>query len=283
MTYQDSSLADLQPHGLMVQGMRTARLPWRFDAAAALAEVNALPATLWRTHFNEGRHDGGWQALALRSAPEAPIDVVPIDVPASGYADTPALEQCPSLRAMLETMALPWKSVRLMQLLPGCEIKEHIDAGVCAARGEARLHVPLQTGEQVFFHIDGERIPLRAGECWYVDVSLPHRVRNRGSQNRVHLVADASVDMRLFEAFRASDGGEPLSDPSDPWSQFIRFRDFVGADAERSTRLSAITNSAAFVQESVRMGQDAGFQFDASDVESAMKAGRRAWVEQWIL
>lgn len=283
MTSPESSLSYLQPQGLMVQGMRTARLPWRFDTAAALAEVNALPASLWRTHFNEGRHDGGWQALALRSAPEAPIDIVPIDVAASGYANTPALEQCPTLCAMLDTMALPWKSVRLMQLLPGCEIKEHTDAGVCAARGEARLHVPLQTGEQVFFHVDGERIPLRAGECWYVDVSLPHRVRNRGSQPRVHLVADTSVDMRLFEAFRASDGGDPLPDPSDPWSQFIRFRDFVGADAEHSARLSAITNTTEFVQESVRMGLDAGFQFDASDVESAMKAGRRAWVEQWIL
>lgn len=272
-----------QAQGLMVQGMRTARLPWRFDAAAALAEAQALPDSLWRTHFNEGRHDGGWQALALRHAPGAPMDVVPIEVAPSGYADAPALAQCPELRAMLETMALPWKSVRLMRLLPGCEIREHSDAGVCAAQGEARLHVPLQTGEQVFFHVDGERIPLRAGECWYVDVSRPHRVRNRGSLARVHLVADALVDMRLFEAFRASDGGEPLPEAADPWQQFLRFRDAVCTDAERSTQLSAITDMAEFVKESVRMGQDAGFHFEASDVESATKAGRRAWVEQWLL
>src|SRR3990167_6552774 len=190
MTSAESSLAELPPLGLWMQGAQTARLPWRFDTPAALAEVNALPASLWRTHFNEGRHDGGWQALALRSAPEAPIDVVPVDVAASRYADTPALDQCPTLRAMLDTMALPWKSVRLMQLLPGCEIKEHTDADLCVGRGEARLHVPLQTGERVFFHVDGERIPLRAGECWYVDVSRPHRVRNRGTLSRVHLVAD---------------------------------------------------------------------------------------------
>lgn len=283
MTSAESLTELQQPRGLMVQGMQTARLPWRFDAAAALAEANALPASLWRTHFNEGRHDGGWQALALRHAPAAPMDVVPIDVAVSDYTNAPALDQCPTLRAMLETMALPWKSVRLMQLLPGCEIKEHTDAGVCAAQGEARLHIPLQTGEQVFFHVDGERVPLRAGECWYVDVSRPHRVRNRGDQARVHLVADTLVDMRLFEAFRASDGGDPLPDASDPWSQFIRFRDFVCADAEHSARLSAITDTTEFLNESVRMGKDAGFQFDASDVESAMKSGRRAWVEQWIL
>lgn len=126
MTSAESSLAEMPPRGLWVQGAQTARLPWRFDTTAALAEVNALPASLWRTHFNEGRHDGGWQALALRSAPEAPIDVVPVDVAASCYADTPALDQCPTLRAMLDTMALPWKSVRLMQLLSSCEDRERM-------------------------------------------------------------------------------------------------------------------------------------------------------------
>lgn len=269
--------------GLRVQGMPSARLPWRFDAASALAEAKALPVSLWRTHFNEGRHDGGWQALALRHAPAAPMDVVPIDVPPSGFVDAPALEQCPSLRAMLEAMALPWKSVRLMQLLPGCEIMEHTDAGVSAAQGEVRLHVPLQTGEHVYFHVDGERIPLRAGECWYLDVSRPHRVRNRGGQTRIHLVADAWVDERLLEAFRASDAGDPLPDATDPWSQFLRFRDFVGTDEEYSRRLSAITDKAEFVQTSVQLGHGAGFQFEASDVESAMKAGRRSWMEQWVL
>lgn len=283
MTHPPSSPTDLPPQGLWVQGAQTARLPWRFDTAAALAEVNALPLSLWRSHFNDGRHDGGWQALALRSAPQAPIDVVPVDVAASCYADTPALDQCPAIRAILDTMALPWKSVRLMQLLPGCEIKEHTDADLCAGRGEARLHVPLQTGERVYFHVDGERIPLRAGECWYVDVSRPHRVRNRGPLSRVHLVADTSVDMRLVDALRAGDRGEPLPGADDPWHQFNQFRELVGTHAEYADRLGAITDPADFVRESVQLGEAAGFQFDASDVESAMKAGRRAWIEQWVL
>lgn len=270
--------------GLMVHGVPThLRLPWRFDPATARAEALALPSSLWHTHFNQGRHDGGWQALALRHAPAAPFDVFPIDVASSDYVDTPALDQCPALRAVLQTMGLPWKSVRLMQLQPGCEIKEHTDAGVCAARGEARLHVPLQTGEQVFFHVDGQRLPLRAGECWYVDVSRPHRVRNRGDQTRMHLVADAPVDMRLLEAMRAGDAGEPLPEAGDPWQAFLRFRELVGCDARQADQLYDITDPGAFMEASVRMGEAAGFHFEASDVESAMKAGRRAWVEQWML
>lgn len=288
MTSMHSTAAPAELHcsqsqGLQVQGMRTARLPWRFDTTAALQEAQALPESLWRNHFNQGYHDGGWQALALRFAPEAPIDVVPIDVPVSAYVDSPALQECPALRTMLGAMALPWKSVRLMRLLPSSEIKEHTDAGVCAANGEVRLHVPLQTGDQVFFHVDGDRIPLRAGECWYVDVSRPHRVRNRGPQARIHLVADAIVDMRLYEAFCASNAGESLPEGQDPWQHFLRFKTFVEADAELTQQLYGIVKMDEFVSESLRIGRAAGFYFEASDVESAIKAGRRSWVEQWIM
>ena len=31
------------------------------------------------------------------------------------------------------------------------------------------------------------------------------------------------------------------------------------------------------------LGRQLGLAFDASDVESAMKAGRQAWVQQWML
>lgn len=275
--------AEQWPQPGSLRNVPTTRLPWRFDTAAALAEVSALPEALWRTHFNEGRHDGGWQALALRYAPAAAMDVVPLEAPPSAYVDAPALDQTPTLRAMLQAMALPWKSVRLMRLLPGCEIKEHVDAGLNAARGEARLHVPLQTGERVFFHVDGERVPLREGECWYIDVSRPHRVRNRGSLARIHLVADAAVDARLAEAFAQGDRGDPLPGASDPWDDFLRFRDFVGTEADCAARLSAIADPAEFIDASVRLGAAAGFHFDPSDVESAMKAGRRAWTEQWVL
>lgn len=268
--------------GLRVQGAHTMRLPWRFDVVAALDEARRLPSEWWSTHFNQNRHDGGWQALALRVAPNAPFDVVPMDAPPQSHADAPALEQCPSIRSILETLALPFKSVRLMQLLPSSEILEHMDAGVCAANGEARLHIPLQTDEQVFFHIDSVRIPMRAGECWYTDVALPHRVRNRSGQTRIHLVADVLVDMRLFEAFRDGDAGEAMSDEADPWNAFVRFRDRVFGDATLASALMDCQDLSSLSERSVELGRELGYSFDASDVESAMRAGRRSWVEQWI-
>lgn len=277
------STATMSTQGLQVQGVRTMRLPWRFEVADALHEARRLPADLWRTHFNNGRHDGGWQALALRQVPNAPLDVMPMEADPQLHADCDALKQCPAIAEILKSLALPFKSVRLMQLLPGSEIMEHTDAGASAAYGEARLHIPLHTDEQVFFHIDGQRIPMRAGECWYTDVSLPHRVRNRSEQARIHLVMDALVDNRLVQAFREGDRGEPMPDESDPWAQFQRFREVVFADAVLSGTLIQCKNPDDLFQSSVRLGRELGYEFDASDVESGMRAGRRSWVEQWIL
>lgn len=271
------------PQGVCVQGMKTARLPWRFDVVKALAEAQALPTHWWRAHFNQSKHDGGWHALALRQAEAAPLDVVPVEVGPAGYVASPALALCPAIAEILGTMALSFKSVRLMALDPGSEILEHADAGVCASRGEARLHVPLQTDESVFFHVDGERVPLRAGECWYVDVSLPHRVRNRGAQRRIHLVADAQVDMRLYDAFCRADAGDPMDAASDPWQSFLAFRQRVFAIPQWAELLASSPDAPALVDRALRLGQDHGYFFEASDVESAFKAGRRAWVEQWIL
>ncbi|QIL80123.1 aspartyl/asparaginyl beta-hydroxylase domain-containing protein [Diaphorobacter sp. HDW4A] len=277
------STATMSTQGLQVQGVRTMRLPWRFEVADALAEARRLPADLWRTHFNQGRHDGGWQALALRQVPNAPLDVMPVDADPQQHVDCDALKQCAAIAEILKSLPLPFKSVRLMQLLPGSEIMEHTDAGASAAYGEARLHIPLHTDEQVFFHIGGQRVPMRAGECWYTDVSLPHRVRNRSGQARIHLVMDALVDKSLATAFAQGDGGEPMDSADDPWTAFQRFRSSVFQRREWAELLAACTDLRELQQCSLRLGAEYGFAFEASDVESALRAGRQAWTRQWMI
>ena len=275
-----------QRQGLRVQGVRTMRLPWRVDAAnisAAVDQAQQLPQHLWRTHFNNGRHDGGWQALALRAVPQAALDIMPMDVDAQQFADCEALQACPAIHAILRDLDLPFKSVRLMQLLPGSEILEHTDAGLCAANGDARLHIPLQSDEQVYFHIAGERLPMHVGECWYTDVSLPHRVRNRSGQARIHLVMDVSVDQRMAYAFKSGDAGDISADDKDPWSAFERFREAVFSNAALADELVECGDLKSLCARSVELGSEMDLRFDASDVESAMKAGRKAWTQQWTL
>ncbi|WP_166656563.1 aspartyl/asparaginyl beta-hydroxylase domain-containing protein [Comamonas sp. JUb58] len=284
MTLAAASSPPAQPHqGLCLQGITTMRLPWRLEVAAALQQAQQLPESLWRMHFNKGRHDGGWQALALRAAAQAPSDIMPMDAEVEAYADCEALQACPAIAELLKGLDLQWKSVRMMRLQPDSEIMEHRDAGLCAAEGDARLHIPLQTEEQVFFHLGGRRVHMRVGECWYTDVSLPHRVRNRSGKARIHLVADALVDERLAQAFAAGDQGEPAPKDGDPWLAFEQFRQQVFAEPALADALAGCPDLASLSARSIEMGQAQGLVFDASDVESAMQAGRRAWNAQWML
>ena len=259
------------------------RLPWRFAVAAALQEAQQLPQQLWRTHFNQGRHDGGWQALALRAAPHTPLDILPVDADTQAYADCAALKACPAIEALLRELGLPCKSIRLMQLLPGSEIMEHTDAGLCAAYGEARLHIPLQTDDKVFFHVDGQRVPMHEGECWYTDVSRPHRVRNRSGQARIHLVIDVQVNERLAAAFEQGDAGEYTADDNDPWAAFERFRAAVFQQPELADALAECSDLPTLADRSVALGRELGLVFDTSDVASALQAGRQTWRQQWML
>jgi len=57
------------------------------------------------------------------------------------------------------------------------------------------------TNDAVDFRLNGERVVLEAGSCWYLRLSDPHSVANRGTEDRVHLVVDAEVNDWLGEVF----------------------------------------------------------------------------------
>jgi len=42
---------------------------------------------------------------------------------------------------------------------------------------------------------------MAAGQCWYIDATLRHRLANRGDSDRVHLVLDCIVDDWLRARF----------------------------------------------------------------------------------
>ena len=78
-------------------------------------------------------------------------------------------------------------------------INEHRDYRLGWADGEIRVHVAVVTSPDVEFFLDGRRVELAAGEPWYLDLNLPHRVANRSAVNRIHLVIDCIVDDWLRE------------------------------------------------------------------------------------
>ena len=90
-----------------------------------------------------------------------------------------------------------------MRLTPGSVIKEHADPDLAFEDGTVRIHIPVTTNPDVEFYLNGSRAVLEAGSAWYLRLSEPHRVANRGRTDRVHMVIDAHVNAwveALFES-----------------------------------------------------------------------------------
>ncbi|TDW96094.1 aspartyl/asparaginyl beta-hydroxylase domain-containing protein [Dinghuibacter silviterrae] len=180
--------------------VRFARLPVTLPLATLQAEVAALPS-VWKAHFNTAHYQGDWTVLSLRAPGGNPGHVVADALGQAPFADTPLMAHTPVLRAFLDSLPFPLWSVRLLRLAPGALIKEHRDNDLSVEQGEVRLHFPLFTHEAVEFVVDGERVPMRAGDCWYINANLPHRVSNPGPTDRIHLVVDGPVTPELQELF----------------------------------------------------------------------------------
>ena len=171
------------------------RLPLRFDAAALQADLRRIEDASWIQHFVRQNYEGAWTVLPLRAPAGAthPVQMIYSDPACHAFADTPLLAASPAIAAALGVFECPLESVRLMRLGVGSVIKTHRDLDLDVEHGRARLHVPVETNAGVDFRLNGERVVLGEGECWYLRLSDPHSVENGGDRDRVHLVIDAVV------------------------------------------------------------------------------------------
>lgn len=179
-------------------------LPFRFDADLLAADAHALATGDWLPHFNTDYYSGDWSGVPLRSVGGRSDRLYPDPAASEPYADTDVLARCPNIHAALGRLECPLTAVRLLRLGPGARVREHRDYRLGYADGEVRLHVPVVTGPEAEFVLDGTPIAMSAGECWYVDVNRPHRVANEGSGVRVHLVIDCVVDHWLTDRFASA-------------------------------------------------------------------------------
>ncbi len=176
--------------------IRCAQVPVQVPIEAIMAEVSALPS-YWKAHLNTAHYMGDWTVLSLR-APGGNADFIAGDsMGEAPYADTPLMEQTPGIKELMDSLPFTPKGVRLLRLSPGSHIKEHRDQDLAFEQGEVRLHFPILTHPEVAFVVDGERISMRAGECWYINANLPHSVSNPGPGERIHLVVDGPVTESL--------------------------------------------------------------------------------------
>ncbi len=173
------------------------RLPFAFDPDRLRADLARVEAdTTWIAHFVRQNYDGDWSAIALRglAGETHPIRLIYSDPIRTDYVATPFLEACPYFQEVLAAFECPLTSVRLMKLAPGSVIKEHTDLDLCAEDGKARIHIPISSNRDVEFKVNGLPVPMALGETWYLRLSDPHTVANRGQTDRVHLVIDARMN-----------------------------------------------------------------------------------------
>jgi Aspartyl/Asparaginyl beta-hydroxylase len=171
------------------------RLPFAFDPAPLVADLDRLSPEDWIEQPLRANYEGGWDIVALRAAAGEthPLRLVYADPAATRFADTPWLDRLPAFRAALARFECPLRSVRLMRLTAGSRIKEHVD-DLDAEVGNLRLHVPVTTGPDVNFRLAERRVEMAPGSVWYLRLSDPHSVDNRGTNDRIHLVLDATVN-----------------------------------------------------------------------------------------
>lgn len=172
------------------------RLPLAFDPPALAADLAAIEAEPWTRHFVHDNYEGEWTVLPLRApAGEThPIRMIGAPIIHGGYRDTPLLGATAAFAAVLAAFSCPIFSARLMRLGPGSTIREHRDPELLAEDGFARIHVPVATSRDVDFRLAGTRVEMEAGTAWYLRLSEPHSVHNRGATARVHLVFDTEVN-----------------------------------------------------------------------------------------
>jgi len=181
------------------------RLPLTFDPGKLARDLDRLSSGRWTRHYVRQNYDGEWSVIPLRSpAGEThPTRMIGTGPGARSFVDTAYLEGCPYFREVLNCFQCPLRVARLMRLTPGSIIKEHCDPDLSFEDGMVRFHIPVNTNDGVQFYLNNTRVVLEAGSLWYLRLSDPHRVLNRGSTDRVHLVIDAEANAwveALFEA-----------------------------------------------------------------------------------
>jgi hypothetical protein len=77
--------------------------------------------------------------------------------------------------------------VMLARMAPGGVIHPHRDENP-AAKWPHKIHVPLQTNEDVTFFVDGVAYHFDEGEAVEVNNMGVHAVENRGASDRIHLI-----------------------------------------------------------------------------------------------
>ncbi len=263
------------------------KLPFYFDPGLLQSDLDQIGPDEWVAHFNQDYFEGEWTGVALRSSGGDPRQLYSQTKAENSFTDTPILERCPRVREILTIFQCPLLSVRFLKLAAGSLIREHRDYDLGFEECQLRLHIPVTTNPDVQFFLDAHRIDMRAGECWYLDLGLPHWIENRSATDRIHLVIDCELNEWLRGLLPADASSKRESIKSDTEyssapEELERFRQAVLSDLKLQERLRETADRESFIRLLVGEGQRLGYCFTGADADNALRAAQQAWFERWI-
>jgi len=176
------------------------RLPLSVDVAALRSEVQALPSEFWGSAAGRVGVHRVAEAVFLRGYAPAQGDL-PVE-------DRSALQYLPVARHIIEKL-IPAQRLRclLARLPPGEVVAPHVDIPPYFGK-TLRIHVPVETNDQVFMAACGLCYRMQAGEVWVLNNSSSHAVWNaHATQSRTHMICDFLPSPALLELIRRGDRG----------------------------------------------------------------------------
>jgi hypothetical protein len=179
----------------MELGRPLLKLPIRFDAETLAREVRALPKSAWTPHPTG--YVGNEAVRLITPGGEETDDLK------GAMGPTGHLLACPYIRQLMGEVGSVWGRSRLMGLGGGADVPTHVDSHYYW-RTHWRIHIPVITNPSVLFTCGRETVHMAAGECWVFDSFRGHKVRNGGTEQRVHLVLDTVGGGRLRELIDAA-------------------------------------------------------------------------------
>jgi len=244
--------------------------PFRFDIERLKGGLAKVQPHEWVQHYNSQDYGGIWRGVALRSRTGSTGDLLAMT--SLRFTDTELLERCPYFREVLSVFQFPLKAVRLLSLAPDSFIREHSDHALGYDDGEIRVHIPIQTNPGVEFYVSGERLLLEEGHSYFVNVNLPHRVNNRGTSDRIHLVIDGEVNEWVHALFRQAESeGRGIPRCRLPSGNVDDFRRRVLADEGLQTKLRSWEDRPKFAAAVLDLGKELGFEFHEGDVDAGFR------------
>ncbi len=169
--------------------MNAIQFPFQFDAQRIHGELLAISSAFQTIHSNKIEEERLQGMHLIRPSINGQKDD-------HGYTYqlSKELKQSPYLQSILDFFPCDKLQFRIHNLQAKGAISLHRDSDRGLTSGIVRIHIPVTTNPSIYFYVNGERILMQNGECWYADITQLHEVENRSDTDRLQLMIDCQLN-----------------------------------------------------------------------------------------